>query len=167
MGGLGTAANRFQSLPMFDQRQVDTFPEVQRPTVEPLPDVSAPVVPGAAQTVDHGLPTGKQTQKPASTGETGYNRIEADSIRHEGKTFRNLVAGIDSSVSAFFEKWRNGRKGRPDEKLEKLYLGRMSDGTRAAVSDILGYEVSERDFIVTNDGVKHILDTHGGPGSRG
>lgn len=163
MGGLGTAANRFQSLPMFDQRQVDTFPEVQRPTVEPLPDVSAPVVPGAAQTVDHGLPTGKQTQKPASTGETGYNRIEADSIRHEGKTFRNLVAGIDSSVSAFFEKWRNGRKGRPDEKLEKLYLGRMSDGTRAAVSDILGYEVSERDFIVTNDGVKHILDTHGDP----
>lgn len=73
------------------------------------------------------------------------------------------VAGIDSSVSAFFEKWRNGRKGRPDEKLEKLYLGRMSEGTRAAVSDILGYEVSERDFIVTNDGVKHILDTHGDP----
>ena len=107
--------------------------------------------------------TAQQAQKTASTGETGYNRIEADSIRHEGKTFRNLVAGIDSSVSAFFEKWRNGRKGRPDEKLEKLYLGRMSEGTRAAVSDILGYEVSERDFIVTNDGVKHILDTHGAP----
>lgn len=112
-------------------------------------------------TVD--TPTPQQAQKTASTGETGYNRIEADSIRHEGKTFRNLVAGIDSSVSAFFEKWRNGRKGRPDEKLEKLYLGRMSEGTRAAVSDILGYEVSERDFIVTNDGVKHILDTHGDP----
>ena len=112
-------------------------------------------------TVD--TPAPQQAQKTASTGETGYNRIEADSIRHEGKTFRNLVAGIDSSVSAFFEKWRNGRKGRPDEKLEKLYLGRMSEGTRAAVSDILGYEVSERDFIVTNDGVKHILDTHGDP----
>lgn len=76
MGGLGTAANRFQSLPMFDQRQVDTFPEVQRPTVEPLPDVSAPVVPGAAQdganvrsvTVD--TPTAQQAQKTASTGET-------------------------------------------------------------------------------------------------
>ena len=112
-------------------------------------------------TVD--TPAPQQTRKNASTGEAGYNRIEADSIRHEGKTFRNLVAGIDSSVSAFFEKWRNGRKGRPDEKLEKLYLGRMSEGTRAAVSDILGYEVSERDFIVTNDGVKHILDTHGDP----
>ena len=71
MGGLGTAANRFQSLPMFDQRQVETFPEVQRPTVEPLSDVSAPVAPGAAQTVDHGLPTGKQTQKTVSTGEAG------------------------------------------------------------------------------------------------
>ncbi len=80
MGGLGTAANRFQSLPMFDQRQVDTFPEVQRPTVEPLPDVSAPVVPGAAQdganvpsgSVD--TPAPQQAQKNASTGEAGAYR---------------------------------------------------------------------------------------------
>lgn len=77
LGGLGTAANRFQSLPMFDQRRVETFPEVQRPTVEPLPDVSTPVVPSAAQdganvrsgTVD--TPTAQQAQKTASTGETG------------------------------------------------------------------------------------------------
>ena len=77
MGGLGTAANRFQSLPMFDQRQVETFPEVQNPTVEPLPDVSTPVVPSAAQgganvrsgTVD--APAPQQAQKTASTGETG------------------------------------------------------------------------------------------------
>ena len=80
MGGLGTAANRFQSLPMFDQRQVETFPEVQKPTVEPLPDVSGPAVPSAAQgganvqsgTVD--TPTAKQTQKTASTGEAGAYR---------------------------------------------------------------------------------------------
>ena len=79
MGGLGTAANRFQSLPMFDQRQVETFPEVQKPAVEPLPDVSTPVVPSAAQdganvqsgTVD--TPAPQQTQKTASTGETGNN----------------------------------------------------------------------------------------------
>ena len=77
LGGLGTAANRFQSLPMFDQRRVETFPEVQRPTVEPLPDVSTPVVPSAAQdganvqsgTVD--TPAPQQTRKNASTGEAG------------------------------------------------------------------------------------------------
>ncbi len=77
LGGLGTAANRFQSLPMFDQRQVETFPEVQKPTVEPLPDVSGPAVPSAAQgganvqsgTVD--APAPQQAQKNASTGETG------------------------------------------------------------------------------------------------
>ncbi len=137
--------------------------------IELLPDFKAADVAveaaGTANTQTMGLdtPAPQQVQKTASTGEAGYNRIEADSIRHEGKTFRNLVAGIDSSVSAFFEKWRNGRKGRPDEKLEKLYLGRMTEGTRAAVSAILGYDVSERDFIVTNDGVKHILDTHGDP----
>ena len=77
LGGLGTAANRFQSLPMFDQRRVETFPEVQKPTVEPLPDVSGPAVPSAAQgganvqsvTVD--APAPQQAQKTASTGETG------------------------------------------------------------------------------------------------
>ena len=79
LGGLGTAANRFQSLPMFDQRQVETFPEVQRPAVEPLPDVGTPVTPGAAQdganvqTADHRLPPVQQTQKTASTGEAGDN----------------------------------------------------------------------------------------------
>ena len=80
MGGLGTAANRFQSLPMFDQRQVETFPEVQKPTVEPLPDVSGPAVPSAAQgganvlsgTVD--TPAPQQTRKNTSTGEAAAYR---------------------------------------------------------------------------------------------
>lgn len=80
LGGLGTAANRFQSLPMFDQRQVETFPEVQKPAVEPLPDVSTPVAPSAAQgganvrsgTVD--APAPQQAQKTASTGEAGAYR---------------------------------------------------------------------------------------------
>ena len=89
MGGLGTAANRFQSLPMFDQRRVETFPKVQKPTVEPLPDVSAPVAPGAAQdganvqsgTVD--APTAQQTQKTASTGETGAIHVgKATVLKH-------------------------------------------------------------------------------------
>ena len=91
----------------------------------------------------------------------GYTPMEADAIRYEGKTFRNIIAGIDSSVSAFFDKWRSGRKGKPDAKLEKLYLGKMDGETAAKVGDILGYEIGARDFIVTNDGVKHIMDTHG------
>ena len=87
LGGLGTAANRFQSLPMFDQRRVETFPEVQRPTVEPLPDVSTPVVPSAAQdganvqsgTVD--TPAPQQTRKNASTGEAAaYRAVKPENV---------------------------------------------------------------------------------------
>ena len=87
LGGLGTAANRFQSLPMFDQRQVETFPEVQKPTVEPLPDVSGPAVPSAAQgganvqsgTVD--TPAPQQAQKTASTGETAaYRAVKPENV---------------------------------------------------------------------------------------
>lgn len=80
LGGLGTAANRFQSLPMFDRRRVETFPEVQKPTVEPLPDVSTPAAPSAAQdgaNVQSGAvdaPTAQQAQKTVSTGETGAYR---------------------------------------------------------------------------------------------
>ena len=114
------------------------------------------LMPGAADTQREGR------QKTASMGEAvGYTPMEADAIRYEGKTFRNIIAGIDSSVSAFFDKWRSGRKGKPDAKLEKLYLGKMDGETAAKVGDILGYEIGARDFIVTNDGVKHIMDTHG------
>ena len=116
-----------------------------------------------AQTMGLDTPAPQQVQKTASTVEAGYNRIEADSIRHEGKTFRNLVAGIDSSVSAFFEKWKAGRKNQQGEKLEKLYLGKMSGSVRQQVSAILGYDINGRDFIITNDDVKHIMDEHGDP----
>lgn len=105
-------------------------------------------------------------QKNASTREAGqvpYDPLEVAAIQHEGKTFRNLVAGIDTSVSAFFQKWRGGRRSQQGEKLEKLYLGKMTEEVRAQVSAILGYEVGTRDFIITNDGVKHIFDGHGDP----
>ena len=168
-GGFGTAANRLR-------QPVSTLPMVER-TVQNLPGSpfeSAQAV--QTQTVNtnpiqtmNAAPAGAVEaagqNKTASMGEAGttYTPLEATAIKHEGKTFRNLVAGFDSSVSAFFEKWRNGRKGRPSEKLEKLYLGRMTEDIRDTVSNLLGYDVSERDFIVTNDGVKHILDTHGDP----
>ena len=90
-----------------------------------------------------------------------YDALQADAIRHEGKTFRNLVAGFDTSVSEFFNKWRNGRKNTETEKLEKLYLGKMSEDAKRQASNILGYEIDSRDMIVTSDDVKHILDSHG------
>ena len=103
------------------------------------------------------------TQNAASNVETApkYDALQADAIRHEGKTFRNLVAGFDTSVSEFFNKWRNGRKNTETEKLEKLYLGKMSEDAKRQASNILGYEIDSRDMIVTSDDVKHILDSHG------
>lgn len=103
------------------------------------------------------------TQNAAPSVETApkYDALQADAIRHEGKTFRNLVAGFDTSVSEFFNKWRNGRKNTETEKLEKLYLGKMSEDAKRQASNILGYEIDSRDMIVTSDDVKHILDSHG------
>lgn len=98
-----------------------------------------------------------------TAGKPNYNAWEADAIRREGKTFRNLVAGFDTSVSAFFDKWSGGRKNSQGEKLEKLYLGMLTDAQRKTVGDILGYPVSERNVIVTNDDVRHILREHGSP----
>ena len=104
----------------------------------------------------------QEQKKTVSTGETvKYTAEEADKIRYEGNTFKNIVAGIDSTVTDFFSKWRQGRKSHLGEKLEKLYLGKMSDNVKREVSNILGYEVRERDFIITNDDVKHIMDEHG------
>lgn len=90
-----------------------------------------------------------------------YTDEEAGRIRREGKTFRNIIAGIDTSVSEFFNKWRHGRSVQKGEKLEKLYLGKMSLDTLQKVENLLGYDIDSRDFIVTNDDVKHILDHHG------
>lgn len=105
----------------------------------------------------------EMTAEKETAGKSNYNAWEADEIRREGKTFRNLVAGFDTSVSAFFDKWSGGRKNSQGEKLEKLYLGMLTDAQRKTVGDILGYPVSERNVIVTNDDVRHILREHGSP----
>lgn len=104
---------------------------------------------------------GTQNAAPGVETAPKYDALQADAIRHEGKTFRNLVAGFDTSVSEFFDKWRNGRKNTETEKLEKLYLGKMSEDAKRQASNILGYEIDSRDMIVTSDDVKHILDSHG------
>jgi len=103
----------------------------------------------------------KRAGTGAESAKTNYDTSEATAIRHEGKSFRNLVAGFDTSVSEFFNKWKNGRKSHQGEKLEKLYLGKLSEGSRSQVANILGYSVGERNVIVTNDDVKHIFDHHG------
>ena len=104
---------------------------------------------------------GKENAASVPEAASKYDAVQAEVIRREGKTFRNLVAGFDTKVSDFFSKWKTGRTNAGGEKLEKLYLGKLSDPVRAQVSDILGYAVDERDVIVTNDDVKHIFDHHG------
>lgn len=122
----------------------------------------------AAPTAESGVQTETapkylKTVEEMAAEKSNYNAWEADAIRREGKTFRNLVAGFDTSVSAFFDKWSGGRKNSQGEKLEKLYLGMLTDAQRKTVGDILGYPVSERNVIVTNDDVRHILREHGSP----
>lgn len=89
-----------------------------------------------------------------------YTEQEAAAIRKDANTFRNVVAGVDTSVSAFFNKWRNGRKSHRGEKFEKLYVGKLSPDSALAIGEILGYEVGARDVIFTNDDTKHVADEH-------
>lgn len=137
----------------------------QQPTTQVnLPDTGANDAGAGVDTAEGNVLSGGENgqKNAASTGETvRYTPVEITQIRREGETFRNLVAGVDATVSEFFRKWRNGRKSHLGEKLEKLYLAKMPDSVKRRVSDLLGYEVSDRDFIVTNDEVKHIMDHHG------
>lgn len=96
----------------------------------------------------------------AAESASPYTEQEAAEIRKDAKTFRNVVAGLDMKVSEFFSKWRNGRKSHQGEKLEKLYLGKLDQASLGKIGDILGYQLSARDVIVTNDDVKHVSDQH-------
>ena len=106
---------------------------------------------------------GAEAQKNAASNETTarYDEAQAAEIRKEGRTFKNLIAGMDISISSFFSKWRSGRRAQDGDKLERLYLGQMTNETAAKVSNILGYEVQDRNFILTNENAKHIWDEHG------
>lgn len=149
MGGIGAGVDVI--------RQRGSSQADAQPTQEVRPEVregiDAPTPANAAE--------GTQNAAPGVETAPKYDALQADAIRHEGKTFRNLVAGFDTSVSEFFNKWRNGRKNTETEKLEKLYLGKMSEDAKRQASNILGYEIDSRDMIVTSDDVKHILDSHG------
>ena len=114
--------------------------------------------------------TGKNTyvENPYSSGDysSTYTAADGAAIRKDAKTFRNVVAGIDTSVKDFFSRWRNGRKSHLGEKLEKLYLGKVTDAARQRISDLLGYDVTSKDYIITSDGVKHVFDQHGDAGKE-
>lgn len=149
MGGIGAGVDviRQRGSSQADaQPTQEASPEVREGTYTPAPANAA---------------EGAQNAAPGVETAPKYDALQADAIRHEGKTFRNLVAGFDTSVSEFFNKWRNGRKNTETEKLEKLYLGKMSEDAKRQASNILGYEIDSRDMIVTSDDVKHILDSHG------
>jgi hypothetical protein len=149
MGGIGAGVDVIQQR---GNGQADA-----QPTQEVRPEVrEGTYTPAPANTAE-----GTQNAVPSVETAPKYDALQADAIRHEGKTFRNLVAGFDTSVSEFFKKWRNGRKNTETEKLEKLYLGKMSEDAKRQASNILGYEIDSRDMIVTSDDVKHILDSHG------
>ncbi len=136
----------------------------------------AEVVRGAAQDRPHDALSGEGVGAAAGVGtaEEGvangegtiayrqdYDADDVQRIRKEGKTFKNIVANIDTTVSEFFDRWKNGRKSHEGEKLEKLYLGKTTDIANEDISNILGYDVEGRDFIITNDGIRHIFDHHG------
>ena len=149
LGGLGSGVEAMQSrrsTQQTTQQGTGAQADVQGGTYTPTPANAA---------------EGTQNAAPGVETAPKYDALQADAIRHEGKTFRNLVAGFDTSVSEFFNKWRNGRKNTGTEKLEKLYLGKMSEDAKRQASNILGYEIDSRDMIVTSDDVKHILDSHG------
>lgn len=127
--------------------------EAESGTAKPAEDYLAENVTGQKNNASE-AETGKAYAKP-------YSKESAASIRKDAKKFRNIVAGIDTSVRDFFKKWSGGRKSHEGEKLEKLYLGKITDKARAKISELLGYDVTSTDYILTNDGVKHILDEHG------
>lgn len=114
--------------------------------------------------------TGKNAnvENPYSSGDYSSTYTAADSatIRKDAKTFRNVIAGIDTSVKDFFSRWKNGRKSHLGEKLEKLYLGKVTDAARQRISDLLGYDVTSENYIITSDGVKHVFDQHGDAGKE-
>lgn len=110
------------------------------------------------------LTTYEERQAAEASGQrtaTRYTAEEAAAKRKDARTFRNIIAGIDTSISDFFDRWKSGRKSHLGEKLEQLYIAPMPNNMAEDISKIVGYNVNGRDFIVTSDDVKHVMDQHG------
>ena len=126
--------------------------------ISPAARTMADVLTGENANVDNPYPSGDYSST--------YTAADGAAIRKDAKTFRNVVAGIDTSVKDFFSRWRNGRKSHLGEKIEKLYLGKVTDAARQRISDLLGYDVTSENYIITSDGVKHVFDQHGDAGKE-
>lgn len=126
------------------------------------------ISPAARTMVDVLTGENANVENPYSSGDysSTYTAADGAAIRKDAKTFRNVVAGIDTSVKDFFSRWRNGRKSHLGEKIEKLYLGKVTDAARQRISDLLGYDVTSENYIITSDGVKHVFDQHGDAGKE-
>ena len=166
---------RAEAAPVSDVQAGTVSPAAQtmaRAATQNAVQESAPAqtdISPAARTMADVL-TGKNTyvENPYSSGDYSsmYTAADGAAIRKDAKTFRNVVAGIDTSVKDFFSRWRNGRKSHLGEKLEKLYLGKVTDAARQRISNLLGYDVTSENYIITSDGVKHVYDQHGDAGKE-
>ena len=126
----------------------------------------AAISPGTYRLQMPQLTTYAERQAAEASGQrtaTRYTAEEAAAKRKDARTFRNIIAGIDTSISDFFDRWKNGRKSHLGEKLEQLYIAPMPNNMAENISKIVGYNVNGRDFIVTSDDVKHVMDQHGNP----
>lgn len=143
---------------VLGQQTEQTVPQtVSTPTAQ---DAISPAAQAMAQAAQGN--TGI-VENPYSSGvyASTYTNEDGAAIRKDAKTFRNVIAGIDTTVKDFFSRWKNGRKSHLGDKLEKLYLGKVTDAARAKISSLLGYDVTSNDYIITSDGVKHVFDQHG------
>ncbi len=112
-------------------------------------------------TMQQGAIKATQQAQLGNTYSTNYTPQEADMITKESDTFRNLVNGKDTTLRSFFNRWKNDKK--TTDKLEKLYLGKTTPIASKKISELLGYEVGSRDFIITNNDIRHIFKSHGDP----
>lgn len=137
-------------------------------TVQESAPAQTDISPAARTMADVLTGENANVENPYSSGDysSTYTAADGAAIRKDAKTFRNVVAGIDTSVKDFFSRWRNGRKSHLGEKIEKLYLGKVTDAARQRISDLLGYDVTSENYIITSDGVKHVFDQHGDAGKE-
>lgn len=106
-----------------------------------------------------GQQTDEQSEK--NRGVVPYTREQAEKISREAKTYRNFVEGEDISINEFFERAQN-----TSDKFEKLYLGRISQELAEQVNQAvakanLDADVSNFDFVISNNTMRHIDNHHG------
>lgn len=88
-----------------------------------------------------------------------YTPETANKKRVETKNLRSIVAGIDSTVSDFFNRWKHGRKS--GEKMERMFLGEISDTAKSKIETALGHGIEATDFTIDSDTMRHMYKNHG------